>query len=195
MYEAHVPLGGIFRLIRILLTPAGFIGTGFFITFVGLVWITEPSDRPPPEPAPVLPALSELEKFEGVISDVSLPDDYSTHKVIAVDVRRGSDGSVVGFKVPDAVLDKVGYLELKGKPIALAVDSQRTVYDVRSGERILYSYEDSIVRHQAAVSRYEEKIKWANATSRTGWGIAFTLLGPALFVGGIMRWRRRGRPD
>lgn len=130
-----------------------------------------------------------------MISEVSLPADKRVVDAIAVEVKRDGDRSLI-LNVPDAILKNIGYLELKGKPVEVSIDSYQAVYEVHSGDKLLYSYDDAVARHHAAVDRYEANINRAREASRRlrAYGSILLLLGVTQFVTGIIWWRRRGAP-
>jgi hypothetical protein len=186
---------GFNSLVRTLLRPIGFIGVGFFLAFVGLSWVFQQQSSETENPPPVLHPLSELRVVDGVVAGVSLPKDKRVRDAIALEVKHGAY-TAGEFNVPDAILNHIGYLELKGKPITLRVDEQQTVFEVSSGGTLLYGYEDAARRHEAAVAKYESDRDHALAFSNRlrVYGGIVVLLGVAQFGLGILWWRRRGGP-
>jgi hypothetical protein len=145
---------GFGSLVRTLFRPVGFIGLGFFLAFVGLSWVTQQQSLKIEGSPQVLPPLNELEVVDGIVSGVSLPKDKTVRDAITLLVKRGAE-SDDDYNVPDAILKNIGYLDLKGKPITLRVDERRNVYEVSSKGAVLYGYEDAMIRHKAAIAKYE----------------------------------------
>ncbi len=145
--------------------------------------------------APELPELGHLETVQGVISGVSLPKDKLAVDAIAIEVKRNS-GISLSLNVPDSILKKIAYQELKGNPITLRVDEKERVYEVRSGDQILYGYDEAVARHRADVERHSAKIEQALAASERlrVYGFVLLLFGVVQFGAGIVWWRRRGVP-
>lgn len=176
------------RLLGVLLRPAGFLGVGFFVAFVGVSWVLDQNPKPLP---PTIPARDHLSTVEGPIADFSFaPIESRRGKESEINVAIGAEPPTRRyFNVPYSILDHVPYLELRGKAIRLLVDDKHTVYEAEIQGAVFLDYADVV-----AVAGKRRADAALSAQRYRYWGILLALLGTLQFITGVWWWQRRGYP-